>query len=271
VTVTPSLSGALSERDALAVKTAVALRRAASSYPGAGHFEVTADVGSVEQRENDGALVRFQVKSKWLPVDETGQTSDADFSNEDAHPTRELRWLWPPGSGPVPVAVGLRVTLRVSRSGDVLRVSYTFDEVRAYRVLPDGRWELVVHVQKPAEEKPGKSYFLRIAPRAFDPSGIEVRWTKPHGLLVGEFDDGEYGAAEDEESESAANRRLGWPMANQIDVRVLPGRDGWRRWDKGRFDIFNPASKFRWFRAEVPPSQWWLSGTEAEAVRRSKD
>jgi hypothetical protein len=115
------------------------------------------------------------------------------------------------------------VHLRVSPSSEILRVSYVLDYFGARRRMKDGRWELVVI---PFNQK----FFLRVVPRAVYDTA-EARWSKPHGLLIGAFEDGGYGAPETEELETPAMRKLGWPIANQPGTRILPGRDGWERFD----------------------------------------
>jgi hypothetical protein len=128
--------------------------------------------------------------------------------------------------GLVPVAVGMKdINLQVSASGEILRVSYFLGWLGARRRMNDARWEWVVeHTNYNSEH-----FFLWIVPRASYDKPAELRWTKREGLLLGEFQDGEYGDSGEEEIETTAMRKLGWPIANRPGTSILPGRDGWQR------------------------------------------
>jgi hypothetical protein len=108
---------------------------------------------------------------------------------------------------------------------EVLRVAY-LPFVWAQRQKVDGSWEFIVTPF-------GQPYFLHLLPRAFNSSFMEVRWTKPYGLLIAGFEDGDYGGGEEDEIETVAMRKLGWPIANEPGTRILPGRDGWLRRSPG--------------------------------------
>ncbi|HEV3409585.1 MAG TPA: hypothetical protein VG095_04790, partial [Chthoniobacterales bacterium] len=207
------------------IKAATNLWRAVSRFPGPGHFSVFAEVLSVKAEDDGGAEVVFRTKPDWTQVDADGN----DVSTE-TRPVRELRWLWRGGAGPVPVAVGMAVDLRVTGEGRIRRIGYTFDEIRAIRRAEDDRWELVLMIAE-VKEIGQKGRFLRVFPRAFNPVASEVRWTEAHGVCVGSFADGQYGAADAEETETLNMRRAGWPIANEPGTRILVGRDRWRRWD----------------------------------------
>ena len=214
-----------------------ALLHAASRYPGAGSLEVQADVVAVTPGANGAAKVEFHTRER---------------SKEQ--PARTLVWEWPEGAGPVPVAKGMLVELDVSSSSEILRVSYILEGFGAQRRMDDGRWEFIV-VPMPAYRGKERRVLLRVLPRAFQDAPTELRWTKPHGLLIASFEDGEYGALGDEELESVATREVGWPISNQPGTRVRLGRDGWQRW----FHYFGQSTKGepnpRWLASDVPASQ----------------
>jgi len=190
------------------------LMHAASWYPGPGNFEVIGDVISVTPGTGGAATVQFRTRPEWSSI---GAGAIEERS------TRRLEWEWPAGGGPVPVAVGMRnIFLQASASGEILRVSYLLGDLGGLRRMNGGRWEWVV--------EGGRSLFLLVVPRASEDTPIELRWTKRYGILLGRFEDGGYGDSGVQEIETAAMRNLGWPIANQPGLRVLPGRDGWRRW-----------------------------------------
>jgi len=229
-----------------------ALLHAASWYPGAGNFRVQADVIAVTPGANGAAKVEFRTRTKdWEIISERGYTS-SDRTEE--RPVQTLVWEWPEGAGPVPVVKGMVVYLDVSSSSEILRVSYTLEAFGAQRKMDDGRWEFIV-IPGSAFRGKERRVLLLALPRAFQDAPTELRWTKPHGLLIASFEDGEYGALGDQELESVATREVGWPISNQPGTRVRLGRDGWQRW----FDYFGQSTKGesnpRWLASEVPASQ----------------
>jgi hypothetical protein len=221
-------------------------REAATSYPPRPYYGVDARVSAIE-RASDGrsATIRFRtLANSWSYKKEDGKKSSLERG------TIELSLPWTVSNEPVPVCVGLEVGLRVSRSGEVLVVNYCPDTVLAGRRGPDGRWEFIVKASTIA----GKHFFLRLAPRAFDGVCEEVRWTKKYGLIMATFSDGEYGDDSIAEVESATLQKLGWPIANQADQRILPGHDGWLRLPKFEGGIQNKDTS-RWMAEDVLRSQ----------------
>jgi hypothetical protein len=250
----------LASRYGSEIKAATTLWRGASRFPGAGHFSVFAEVLWVEALEDGGTEVVFKSKPDWRQLDAQGEETSAETRS-----IRELTWRWRGGAGPVPVAIGMRVDLRVTGDGKVRRIGYTFDEIRACRRAEDDRWELVLMIAE-VKEIGQKGRFLRVLPQAFNPVASEVRWTEAHGLCVGSFADGEYGAADTEETETLNMRRAGWPIANEPGTRILVGREGWRRWDQSAF--FETGNNLHWLAAAAPPRQWLLSDEDAALARK---
>ena len=207
-------------RPAHAQDSGAALLHAASWYAGAGGFDVHAKVALVSFGTGGAATVQFSIESGGYFYPVTAKGTSGGKSLQSIKPL-ELTWEWPAGAGPVPVAAGMAVEIRVSASDEILRVMYCVDYLGARRRMNDERWEFVVI---PAGEK--VSY--AIVPRAFYDT-TEVRWTKRYGIIFGSFEDSGYGAAETEEVETPAMCKLGWPIANQPGTRILPGRDGWER------------------------------------------
>ena len=159
---------------------------------------------------------------------------------------------WDGQVGPVPVAVGLPVTISLSRDGRVekfeFRLSYEHDPVVAVRKRDDAQWELLVCTN----ERPPR--FLYLFPRLTDFTSSEVVWTQKYGLLIGSFQS-EYGGAPESELEKPGSSK-GIPVANVSGMFIKPGRDNWSFLKPLKAKWVQQYGGLKWQRAVIPESQF---------------
>ena len=182
---------------------------------------------------------------------------DGETVSKDERPVavpKQLRWVWPEKTQPVPVVVGMKLWVRADKDGTIRAWQYLEGDILAIRCNSPGPIEIVL---RPSETL----HLLQITPRRIDISGYFVQWTDRHGLNVSRLDF-EGGGPEETDFERSRVPRAGWKIDNLPGERVLPGRDGWKSWksvyDPWKMDEGGNETQrgLRNLLALISPRQW---------------
>ena len=152
----------------------------------------------------------------------TGQPTEEGESKRRTKRAGQASITWDKSQGPVPVVTGQKVTAKVNAKGDVVYVCYS-SAARFWRKAPDGNIEIAVN----PDYQEGKSELglLLLKPTGLQRGSTDVHWIPRLGVFLYEEEAGDPLL----DSTTLPNDKTGIRLRNVPDLRIMPGRDGWRK------------------------------------------
>jgi hypothetical protein len=128
--------------------------------------------------------------------------------------------IWDSSRGPVPVATGQKVSVRLSwTSREIVMISY-ISEIKLWRKAPDGLAEVAVAT----EDDPNQFGLLLLKPTGMQRSSGIVHWFPRLGVFL--FGHGAESAGVESGCLPFDNSGIG--IRNVPGLKILPGREDWR-------------------------------------------
>jgi hypothetical protein len=202
---------------------------------------VTGVIEAVESGQ-DSATIR-------LRTDSTKETRKQPKSAEKRKTSEEISFHWNNADGPPPLCRGMKPTVTLNASGNVVDITFIAATTH-WRKRKDGLVEVVLGYK----DKQGPLRYLYVCPGKIS-GGTDVHWTRKWGTLITT----DAAGPEAVEIEPVASSDLVLPIANAAEMKIMPGRDGWKalpNFDEALREP-TPAEEKAWqaFHLAIPKNQ----------------
>ena len=171
---------------------------------------VTGVIDTVESGQNS-ATIRLRTNS-------TKETRKQPKSGEKHKTSEKISFHWNNADGPPPLCRGMEPTVTLNASGNVVDITF-IAATTLWRKRTDGLVEVVLGYKG----NEGPLRYLYVCPGKIS-GGTNVHWTRKWGTLITT----DAAGPEAVEIEPVASRDLALPIANAVEMKILPGRDGWK-------------------------------------------